>query len=196
MSTPRTSWKSHVIRFFSSSLVALIMSGQSQAAAPTVSSNTVLVEHVTVSSDKPYGEVKRNLEERLGRLDDNIRTLLHEGNKEELHAALLKAAGTDGLVIHYVGVHGDWLILKGGPKNVTEYFIGNILSAVEMTSVNFAAGLYAPLRIVLYENAEGGSTIEYDRPSTQLSQFRSARIDLVGKSLDERILKLAFSAEQ
>src|SRR5437899_754707 len=84
--------------------------------------------------------------------------------------------GKDGLVIHYTGVHGDWLALKGERRNVIEYFVGNILSAVEMTSVNYAAGLYAPLRIVLYENAQGGSTIEYDKPSTQLSQYHSPQI--------------------
>jgi uncharacterized protein (DUF302 family) len=150
----------------------------------------MLVEHVTVTSPKPYAAVKRDLEARLGRLDDHIRALLKEKKVEELRAALTKVAGSDGLVIHYTGVHGDWLILKGEPRPVTEYFIGNILSAVELTSVNYAAGLYAPLRVVLYENGQGGSTIEYDKPSTQLSQYHSPQIDAVGRSLDDRLARL------
>ncbi len=153
----------------------------------------MVVEHVTVSSPKPYAEVKKDLEGRLGRLDEHIRTLLKQGDVDALRAALVKAAGKDGLVIHYTGVHGDWLVLKGERKNVVEYFIGNILSAVEMTSSDPAAGLYAPLRVVLYENSRGGSTIEYDRPSTQLSQYHSADIDAMGRSLDDRLDKLVAS---
>jgi uncharacterized protein (DUF302 family) len=147
-----------------------------------------------VSSSRPYADVKRDLEGRLGRLDERIRGLLRDNNVDGLRAAVAQTAGKDGLIIHYVGVHGDWLIMKGKRANVVEYFIGNVLSAVEMTSVNYGSGLYAPLRIVLYENSRGGSTIEYDRPSTQLSQYHSAEIDDMGRSLDERLAKLCASA--
>ena len=178
-------------------LVAVSLAPVVATAAPTgevqFSRTQMVVEHVTVTSGKPYSAVKLDLEARLGRLDDAIRTLLKAGDTDALKAALTKAAGKDGLVIHYVGVHGDWLILKGAKGNVTEYFIGNILSAVEMTSANYAAGLYAPLRIVLYESPRGGSTVEYDRPSTQLGQYHSAAIDAMGRSLDERLDKLVAS---
>lgn len=166
------------------------------AATVDVSETQTIIDHVTVSSSKPYASVKQDLESRLGRLDDHIRTLLKQNKVEELRAALQKAAGDDGLVIHYIGVHGDWLVLKGQHKNGTEYFTGNILTAVEMTSVNMAAGLYAPLRIMVYENAQKGTTIEYDKPSTQLSQFHSAQIDAQGRSLDDRLAKLCASVLQ
>jgi len=166
------------------------------AATVDVSETQTIIDHVTVSSSKPYASVKQDLESRLGRLDDHIRTLLKQNKVEELHAALQKAAGNDGLVIHYIGLHGDWLVLKGQRKHGTEYFTGNILTAVEMTNVNMAAGLYAPLRIMVYENAQGGTTIEYDKPSTQLSQFHSAQIDAQGRSLDDRLAKLCASVLQ
>ena len=157
------------------------------------SRTSMVVEHVTASSPRPYVDVKKDLETRLGRLDDNIRAKLKAGDVDALRAELTKAAGKDGLVIHYVGVHGDWLILKGARGNVTEYFIGNILSAVEMTSANPAAGLYAPLRVVVYADPKGGSVIEYDRPSTQLSQYHDADIDAMGRSLDDRLDRLVAS---
>lgn len=166
------------------------------AATVDVSETQTIIDHVTVSSSKPYASVKQDLESRLGRLDDHIRTLLKQNKVEELRAALQKTAGNDGLVIHYIGLHGDWLVLKGQHKNGTEYFTGNILTAVEMTNVNMAAGLYAPLRIMVYENAQGGTTIEYDKPSTQLSQFHSAQIDIQGRSLDDRLAKLCASVLQ
>lgn len=153
----------------------------------------MVVEHVTASSPRPYAEVKKDLETRLGRLDDGIRAKLKAGDVDALRAGLAKAAGKDGLVIHYVGVHGDWLILKGARGDVTEYFIGNILSAVEMTSANPAAGLYAPLRVIVYASPKGGSVIEWDRPSTQLSQYHDADIDAMGRSLDDRLARLVTS---
>ena len=166
------------------------------AATVDVSETQTIIDHVTVSSSKPYASVKQDLESRLGRLDDHIRTLLKQNKVEELRAALQRAAGNDGLVIHYIGVHGDWLVLKGQHKNGTEYFTGNVLTAVEMTNVNMAAGLYASLRIMVYENTQGGTTIEYDKPSTQLSQFHSAQIDAQGRSLDDRLAKLCASVLQ
>jgi len=44
--------------------------------------------------------------------------------------ALEEAAGKDGLAIHYVGVHGEWLALEGQRRNTTAYLIGNVLYAV------------------------------------------------------------------
>ena len=63
-----------------------------------------------------------------------------------------------------------------------------MLSAVEMTHVNPAAGLYAPLRVVVYANEQGGTTMEYDRPTSMFGQFKSADIDAMAQSLDQRLL--------
>jgi uncharacterized protein (DUF302 family) len=158
-----------------------------QTPGVAVTSTVVPVDHVKITTPKPYAQVKQALEARLGRLDDTIRNLLKQNEIEAVRAALQKAAGEDGLAIHYVGPHGDWLALKGERRNATSYLIGNVLYAVQMTSVDLAAGLYAPLRVVLYENAQGGSTFEYDRPSTQFGQFGEPEIDRVAAILDERL---------
>jgi uncharacterized protein (DUF302 family) len=192
---PRSFILSRVTRAAATLALACAAAHAGAAAAPEVrfSRTDMVVEHVTASSSRPYAEVKKDLETRLGRLDDGIRAKLKAGDVDALRAGLTKAAGKDGLVIHYVGVHGDWLILKGARGDVTEYFIGNILSAVEMTSANPAAGLYAPLRVIVYASPKGGSVIEWDRPSTQLSQYHDADIDAMGRSLDERLERLVAS---
>jgi uncharacterized protein (DUF302 family) len=107
-------------------------------------------------------------------LDGSIRALLTEGKIDELRIALQKIAGKDGLAIHHVAVHGDWLKLNGVPRNGIVYNIGNVLSAVQMTRRNFGAGLYAPLRVVVYED-NSGTTFEYDKPPTLFAQFRDRR---------------------
>jgi len=187
-----------IIRAFGTVAFAgsVLISIPALAATVEVSETPMIVQHVTVSSSKPYPAVKQAIESRLAKLDDRFRTLAKEKRIGELRAELQKSAGTHGLMIHYTGDFGNWLALKGVQKNGTEYFTGNILTAVEMTSVNMGAGLYAPLRIMVYENAQGGTTIEYDKPSTLLSQFHSAAIDAQGRSLDDRLAKLCDAVMQ
>lgn len=93
------------------------------ASAPQLLSSIIPVEHITIHTGKPYSDVKAAIEGRLGHLDEHIRTLLVQGKIDELRTALEKAAGQDGLVIHYVAVHGDWLALNSGRSNGIVYHI-------------------------------------------------------------------------
>ncbi len=163
------------------SLAALTTEGVEVTSAP------LPVEHIVIKTMKPYSQVKAGIE-KLGRLDDSVRALLTKNDIEGLRSALKRIAGDDGLAIHYVALHGDLLALKGQHRALTGYYIGNILSAVEMTNINPAAGLYAPLRIVVYANEQGGTTMEYDRPSSMFGQFKNTEIDAMAKSLDQRLL--------
>jgi hypothetical protein len=161
----------------------------------SISTTIIPVEHVVLRTKKPYVEVKAALETRLGRLDSGIRSLLNENRVDELRAALEKLGGRDGLAIHYVAAHGDWLILNGGRRNGNVYYIGNVLSAVVMTRENFGAGLYAPLRVAVYED-ENGTTFEYDKPSTLFAQFHDPKIDEVAHSLDDRLAAFLAAVAQ
>ncbi|MCA6100525.1 DUF302 domain-containing protein [Bradyrhizobium australafricanum] len=152
-----------------------------------VTSTPLPVEHIVIKTKKPYSDVKASIE-KLGRLDDSMRAMLARNDIEELRAAAQRIAGADGLAIHYVAMHGDLLALKGKRQPLVAYYIGNILSATEMTNVNPAAGLYAPLRVVVYANEQGGTTMEYDRPTSMFGQFKSPQIDAVAVSLDNRLL--------
>jgi uncharacterized protein (DUF302 family) len=171
--------------------MALVATTGSLTASTTegveVTSAPLPVEHIVIKTMKPYPEVKAGID-KLGRLDDSVRALLTNNDIEGLRAALKRIAGEDGLAIHYVALHGDLLALKGERRPLTAYYIGNVLSAVEMTNVNPAAGLYAPLRVVVYANGQGGTTMEYDRPTSMFGQFKSAEIDAMAKSLDQRLL--------
>jgi uncharacterized protein (DUF302 family) len=152
-----------------------------------ITSTPLPVEHIVIKTMKPYPEVKAGVE-KLGRLDDSVRALLTKNDIEGLRTALKRIAGEDGLAIHYIAFHGDLLALKGERRPLTAYYIGNVLSAVEMTKVNPAAGLYAPLRVVVFANAEGGTTMEYDRPSSMFGQFKDPEIDAMAQSLDQRLM--------
>ena len=62
--------------------------------------------------------------------------------------------------------HGGLLQIAGQPRKAVQYDIGNPLTASRMSQHQLPASLYAPLRVVLYENEAGCATFEYDRPSS------------------------------
>jgi hypothetical protein len=169
--------------------LAVLAVGKPVMAAQHPVITTVAVKHIRYHTVRPYADVKADLEQKLGRLDEPIRKLLAEGKVDELRAASTKVAGEYGLVIHYVALHGDWLILNGGRRNGIVYHIGNVLTAVQLTRQNFAAGLYAPLRLAIFEDGTG-TTLEYDQPTSLLGQFHNAKIDESAASLDKRMARL------
>jgi uncharacterized protein (DUF302 family) len=148
------------------------------------------VRHVTVSTEMQYESVKTRIEAEVHRLDDSFRRLLAENKIEELREKLEEASRPHGLMIHYIATHGDWLALTGKRRRGVVYHIGNVLMAIRMTQHAFGAGLYAPLRLAVYENASGGTNFEYDLPSTQVGLFQNAQIDEVAKKLDARLIAL------
>jgi len=97
-----------------------------------VTSTLLPVEHMVVKTMKPYPEVKAGIE-KLGRFGDGMRAMLAKNDIEGLRAAAQRIAGEDGLAIHYVALHGDLLALKGERRPLIAYYIGNVLSATEMT---------------------------------------------------------------
>ena len=135
---------------------------------------------------RSHGDVRAALE-KLPRFDDRIRTLLQYGEIARVKAELKKIQGNAGLVIFSVATHGDWLRILSGKRHASQYVIGNVLVSTQMTRHELGAGLYAPLRIMLYENRAGTATFEYDRPSTLFGQYGNESVTVVAKELDQKI---------
>ena len=154
----------------------------------------IAVKHVIVTTPKHYADVRAFIEGKLGRFDQPMHDMLKNGQADQLREAATRIIQNYGLSIHYISNHGKLLMLNGPTKNLIAYYIGNLLSASKMTRVVPAAGLYVPLRVVIYENESGGTTIEYDQPSTLFGQFHNATTDAMGVNLDERMSKLIHDA--
>ena len=160
---------------------------------PKVSRNNIQVEHIRIDSDKPYCEARAALE-KLPKFDDRIRALLHYGEIARVKTELNTLQGDAGLVIFSVAAHGDWLQIRSGTRHAVQYVIGNVLVSTQMTQHELAAGLYAPLRIMLYENKAGTATFEYDRPSTLFGQYGNESVTAVAKELDQKIYDALIKA--
>jgi len=157
-------------------------------------STTIAVEHITLISSQPFAQVRSRLEATLPKLDVRIVEHLVKGDADKVKA--YDDAGP-ALSIFLERDHGALLAIAGRRRNAIQYEIGNPLTASKMTRHNLSAALYAPLRVILYENDDGAAVFEYDRPSSLFGQFGDARVTEVARSLDahlEAALRVAAAA--
>lgn len=57
--------------------------------------------------------------------------------------------------------------------------------AVRMLKASVAAGIEAPLRLYITENADGSTTLTYRMPSAVFAPYRNSDLDEMAKELDE-----------
>src|SRR5262249_15391596 len=65
-----------------------------------------------------------------------------------------------------------------------------------MTRHQLAAALYAPIRVVLYEDDVGHGVFEYDQPSTTFGQFGDERVSAVARGLDAALERALLGAAE
>lgn len=86
--------------------------------------------------------------------------------------------------------HGTLLSVFAKRTKAVQYVVGNPLIALQMTRHNVVAGLYAPLRVLVFEDEQGNTCLEYDQPSSLFGQFNDNRITSVAKQLDRKMEEL------
>jgi uncharacterized protein (DUF302 family) len=159
-------------------------------ADPIVTQQVLQVEHVKIDSTKTFAEVETALDGAIPQLNPAIVAALANGEEERAYQL---ERGSE-LFIFLKRDHGALLQITGRPRKAMQYEIGNPLTATKMTRHQVPAALYAPLRVVLYENAAGGATFEYDKPSTLFGQFDDEQVTAIARELDaelERVLRRA-----
>src|SRR5450631_2184338 len=108
------------------------------------------VRHVSLELEADFEDVTRTLEQFLGRFEsDFLKEVATDPRAVE--ERLKKAAGEEGLMLFEVQDHGGILNLFGTPKKGKQYVLGNPLIAATMTRHDIRAGLYAPLRLFVFE---------------------------------------------
>lgn len=156
------------------------------------------VEHVVVASDQSYVQVIGALEARLGPPADweILPQQLADRNLswEEVAEFTLPLIGTSGFTTFVKMNQGTLLSLTGKPKRIAQYSIGNHLLGVQMIESIAEIGLYAPPRLVVYEDYEGKTFIAYDRLSSLVSQYQNDTITSIARLVDQKMDELVKAA--
>jgi uncharacterized protein (DUF302 family) len=164
--------------------------GGSQTADST-QTRTVAVEHIRLVCRKKFDEVHSALVKNLPQLDPALASLLVGAKTEEIAA---QRANGPKLWLFLARDHGSLLAAEGRIAKAKHYEIGNPLTAERMTRYQLSAALYAPLRVVLYEDEHGRAIFEYDRPSSLFGQYGDERVTQVGRELDQELERALLDA--
>jgi uncharacterized protein (DUF302 family) len=122
---------------------------------------------------------------------------LAEGeDPEKVRPKIEAMVGPSGFMLFRASDHGALLRLAGQKKKAIQYLVGNPLFAIQMTQHDIRASLYAPLRVLLYENEHGKTCVEYDKPSSLFGQFGNAKVTEVAAMLDRKLEQLVAKAIQ
>lgn len=152
------------------------------------------IDHVRLTVGRPFDAFRAAFEAQLGRFDPSAYEALEHGDPQAARSKLEAMAGASGFMLFRTSDHGAVLRLVGKPRKAIQYLLGNPLIAVEMTRHAIGAALYAPLRVLLYEDGEGNTCVEYDLPTSLFGQFGSEEVDRVAGSLDRKLEALLASA--
>jgi len=168
-------------------------SAESLQEKPTMTKQTIAVEHIRIESAKSFADVRAALERSVPHLDPGLVKALDDGDVAP--ANRFKEQGPE-LSIFLVRDHGAMLKIAGKARNALQYDIGNPVTASLMTRHQLAAALYPPIRVVLYENDAGHGVFEYDQPSTTFGQFGDERVTAVARGLDAALARALLGAAE
>jgi hypothetical protein len=141
----------------------------------------LMIEHRILRCTRPFALVHDVLIASVPALKPELAEMLANGEQEKIEAA---RRNLPKLWIFSMRDHGSLTAADGLKSKAIQYEIGNPLTAERMTRYHLAAALYAPLRVVLYEDEGGQALFEYDLPSSVFGQFNDDRITSVGFELD------------
>jgi uncharacterized protein (DUF302 family) len=185
-----------VVRISGLFMALVPMSAQSRESAaekPTMTKQTIAVVHIRIESAKSFADVRAAVEQSVPHLDSGLVKALDDGEVER--AKRFKEQGPE-LSIFLARDHGAMLKIAGKARNALQYDIGNPVTASLMTRHQLAAALYAPIRVVLYENDAGHGVFEYDQPSTTFGQFGDEQVTVVARGLDAALERALLGAAE
>jgi len=156
------------------------------------------VEHVVVSSKQSFAQVIAALEARLGLPADweilPQQLAARSLSWEEVAELTLPLIGTSGFTTFIKMDQGTVLSLTGKTKHIAQYSIGNHLLGVQMIEIIPEIGLYAPPRLLVYEDYEGHTFVAYDQLASLVEQYHNEDITSIARFVDLKLEALARAA--
>jgi uncharacterized protein (DUF302 family) len=117
------------------------------------------------------------------------RIVAQGGNWDDVRAAVTKNAPNELMV--YARIDATELLAVAGHRTrAIEYLIGNHVIAETMFRHDPKALLYAPLRMLVYSDAEDNAIFTMERPSAAFGSLGIAEVTKVGEGLDRKVAKV------
>ena len=154
---------------------------------------TYTVQHNEHVSTRSFDEVIQAFEAATGTVEGGGWPRLTGSAKtvDEFEKLVREREGSSGFMRFLTVDHG-WMALFGSGARSRMYTLGNPLIARTMLRHSVAAGLNVPIRLLIYEHLESGTTrLTYDLPSSLMSVLDNSEVTAAAKKLDAKLLALA-----
>ena len=156
---------------------------------------TTKTQHVATRLDiataVPFDTFRAALEEAAPRFRQAVTEDIVErgGTWDDVLTAVAENA-PHGLMV-FASIDATALMTTAGHETrAIEYLIGNHTIAERMFRHDPLALLYAPLRMLLHEDARGDAVLSLDQPSTLFGSLGHPEVLAVGRELDEKVRNL------
>jgi hypothetical protein len=154
----------------------------------TTSVQTRTVRRLTIDADVPFDEFRARYEDAVPAYDlaaripqlPNWDAIVKETDEAAPHG-FLRYGTIDASPVFSIAGHKARSVI---------YLMGNHTIAEAMYRHDPAIMLYAPLRLCLYEDADGRAHLSIDQPSDQFGSFDAPEITATGELLDGKLAAL------
>ena len=158
---------------------------------------TYTVQHNEHTTTRTFEEVVQAFEAATGSVEGGgwPKIAASANSLEDFEKLVRSHEGSSGFMRFLTIDHGGWMSRYGSRARSRMYTLGNPLIAVTMLRHSIAAGLNVPVRLLIYEDRESGSTrLAYDLPSSLMSVLEDDEVAAAAKKLDAKLVALAVSA--
>jgi uncharacterized protein (DUF302 family) len=108
-------------------------------------------------------------------------------SQEQIMQMIQEHIGASGFTLFSKVEHTPLLRLADKTSRAIQYTIGNPLLAIQMTRHMPEASLYAPLRLVVYEDEESRTFVAYDSFVSLLAQYQHEEITQTAQLVEQKL---------
>ena len=123
-------------------------------------------------------------------------SIASQKNFEQTISQLKSSVGQGGMMIMATVDQGNMLSITGLKLKATLFLVGNPTVGKKVFEQTHAAGLYLPLRVLVYEDTNGKTYVSYDKPSSLLAQFDNNEVNQTAAMLDQKLDGLVHMVTQ
>lgn len=103
---------------------------------------------------------------------------------------LKKMVAGNGMMVLSELNQGKILSMTGLKINAVSLFVGSPTVGKQLFSEDPGVGVAIPVRVNVYETADGVTRVNFVRPSAQLAAFDNESISKIGNMLDQKLTQL------
>ena len=113
-----------------------------------------------------------------------------KGTVPQVLDRLKKMIASNGMMVMGELHQGKVIAMTGLKVNSESIFVGNPQVGKQLFSADPGVGIAVPVRINVYQDAQGGTVVSYVPPTELLNGFHNAKVDQVAQMLDGKLKKL------